>query len=247
MSKLSLQPEYDLGGRNILVTGAGDGIGKAVAMQCGKAGATVILLGKTVKKLEIIYDELVAAGAPEPAIYPMNFEGAGADDYEALRWTLADNFDHIDALFNNAGWLGASSPIEQFDLELWYKIMQVNLNAPFMLTKACIPLLKKSGHAAVVFNTDEKDTAYWGAYGIAKAGTNALANILADELESSNVQVNAFNPEAVRGSFRTRAFPGEDGSILPTADYVAKYYVALLSGEITSQMRTLKAGDFGQV
>lgn len=244
MNKLQLNTEADLKDRVLLVTGAGDGIGREVAIACAAAGATVILLGKTVKKLEKVYDECVAAGGPQPAIYPMNFEGAGADDFDQLGKTIHENFGRLDALFNNIGWHGASAPIEQFDTELWYKIMQVNLNGTFMLTRSCIPLLKESEHASIVFNTDEKDTAYWGAYGIAKAGINTFSTILADELENAGVQVNAFNPEAVRGAFRKRAYPGEDSSMLPTSEDVAKYYVSLLSGDIKSQMRTLKAEDF---
>lgn len=244
MSELTLNRNPDFTDRTILVTGAGDGIGKAVALSLGKAGASVILLGKTVKKLEQVYDELVELGAPQPAIFPMNFEGATADDFDSLKSTLAEHFGHIDGLFNNIGWLGASAPIEMFDIELWYKILQINLNAPFMLTRACIPLLKQSEHAAVVFNSDEKTSAYWGAYGIAKAGINALSHIVADELENAGVQVNTFNPEAVRGNFRRRAYPGEDSSTLPSSDDVAPYYVSLLSGDIKSQMRILTAKDF---
>ena len=244
MNQLVSATQPDLGDKIILVTGAGDGIGKAVAIGCGRLGATVILLGKTVKKLEATYDALVEAGAPQPAIYPMNFEGASADDFDQLANTVDENFGRLDGLFNNIGWHGACAPLELFDIELWYKVMQVNLNAPFMLTRACIPLVRKSSAGSIVFNTDEKATAYWGAYGIAKAGIDRLSAIVGDELENEGVCVNAFDPGAVRSGLRKRAFPGEDSSGLATPDDVAKYFVSLLSGEIASQQRVLKAEDF---
>lgn len=244
MSKITLPSSFHMDDKIILITGAGDGIGKAVALACGKAGATVILLGKTVQKLELVYDEIIKLGGPEPAIYPMNFEGASADDYQELQTNIDKAFGRLDALFNNAGWLGASSPIELYDVELWYKVMQVNLNAPFMLSKACIPLLKKSESACIVFNTDNKQTAYWGAYSVAKAGAANLMGLLSKELESRHIPVNAFDPVAVRTNFRTRAFPGEDPSQLPVPDEVAKYYVTLLSGDIEQTGQVFVAEDF---
>jgi NAD(P)-dependent dehydrogenase (short-subunit alcohol dehydrogenase family) len=167
--------------RVVLITGAGDGIGKAVALACAGRGATVILLGRTVHKLEQVYDDIKNSGGPEPAIYPMNLEGATPQDYDDLQANIDREFGRLDALLNNAGWLGASTPIEIYDVELWYKVMQVNLNAPFLLTRACIPLLRKSGAGRIVFTADEKSSAYWGAYGVAKAGQLSLMQILADE------------------------------------------------------------------
>ncbi|MGD8802799.1 MAG: SDR family NAD(P)-dependent oxidoreductase, partial [Gammaproteobacteria bacterium] len=146
----------------ILITGSGDGIGKAVALACAERGATIILLGRTVHKLEQVYDEIKNNGCPEPAIYPMNLEGATPTDYEELNTNIDREFGRLDGLHNNAGWLGASTPIEIYDTELWYKVMQVNLNAPFLLTKACIPLLRKSTSARIVFTADDKSSAYWG-------------------------------------------------------------------------------------
>lgn len=217
----------------ILITGAGDGIGKAVAIECAGRGATIILLGKTVKKLEKTYDEIIAIGGPVPAIYPMDLEGAQAQDYEDLRITLQHEFGHLDGLLHNAGWLGASSPIAQYDAELWFRIMQINLNAVFLLSKACIPLLTGAEHASVVFNVDQKNSAYWGAYGVAKAGQLSLMQILADELENRGVSVNAIDPGAVRSNLRTRAYPGENPQDLPMPDQVAPAYAYLLSDAVT--------------
>ena len=229
--------------RIILITGAGDGIGRAVSLDCAKRGATIILLGKTIQKLEQVYDEIIANGGPDPAIYPLDLQGASEDDYEDLRENIEKEFNHLDALLNNAGWLGASTPVEMYDTELWYKVLQTNLNAPFMLTKACIPLIKNSKQGAVVFTTDQKCSAYWGAYGVAKAGMRAFMQILADELESKNICVNAFYPGPVYTSFRTRAFPAEDPRKLNKPEDVSAPFAYLLSGDcdgVTGKTFTLE-------
>ncbi|MDH5613064.1 MAG: SDR family NAD(P)-dependent oxidoreductase [Gammaproteobacteria bacterium] len=227
--------QIKLDNRIILITGAGDGIGKAVALDCARRGATVILLGKTIHKLEQVYDEIVAAGGAKPAIYPMDLSGASANDYEDLHDNIEKEFGRLDALLNNAGWLGASTPMSIFDTELWYRIMQVNLNAPFLLCKACIPLIKKSvqensTNGAIVFTADPKTSAYWGAYGVAKSGQQTLMTILADELESQHIMVNAFNPGPVRTNFRTRAYPAEDAREMNKPADISAPFVYLLNG-----------------
>ena len=229
----------------ILITGAGDGIGKAVSLDCAKRGATIILLGKTIHKLEAVYDEIVAMGGAEPAIYPMDLSGAAADDYDDLHDNIEKEFGRLDALFNNAGWLGASTPMEIFDTELWYRVMQVNLNAPFLLTKACIPLIKKSSRGAIVFTADPKTNAYWGAYGVAKSGMQTLMTILADELESQNIAVNALDPGPVRTSFRTRAYPAEDAREMNKLADVSAPFVYLINGDCDSVVgKTFTLDDF---
>lgn len=229
----------------ILITGASDGIGKAVSLDCAKRGATVILLGKTIHKLEQVYDEIVKAGGPEPAIYPIDLAGASADDYADLHDNIEKEFGRLDALFNNAGWLGASTPMEMFDTELWYRVMQVNLNAPFLLTKACLPLIKKSSQGAIVFTADPKTTAYWGAYGVAKSGLETLMTILADELESQNIMVNAFDPGPVRTGFRTRAYPAENPQDLNKPEDVSAGFIYLISGQCNGVVgKTFTLDDF---
>ncbi len=218
----------------ILITGAGDGIGKATALECAKRGATVILLGKTIKKLETVYDDILAANAPQPAIYPLDMEGAQPQDYQDLAATLEKEFGRLDGLLHNAGWHGVSTPIEHYDATFWYRIMQVNLNAVFLLSQACIPALQKSSSASIVFNVDQKSSAYWGAYGVAKAGQVSLMQILSDELESANINVNALDPGTVHTNLRTRAFPAEDKSNLKLPTDVAPAFAYLLSDEITN-------------
>ena len=92
--------------RIIMVTGAGSGIGRAAAIAYAAHGATVILVGRTVSKLESVYDEIENAGYPKPAIVPMNFDGAAVKDYEELAMTLEDNFSKLDGLLHNAAILG---------------------------------------------------------------------------------------------------------------------------------------------
>ena len=213
----------------ILITGASDGIGKATAIECAKQGATVIIHGKTVPKLELVYDEIIQAGYPEPVIYPLDFEKITPVDCDTLTAVIHKDFGRLDGLFNNAGWLGASTPIQQYDLKLWYRVLQINLNATFILTQACIPLLNHENPSSIVFTLDDKNTAYWGAYGVSKAGLRSLMEILADELESTSINVKGLLPGTVKTAFRTRAFPAEDSTTLTRPEEVAKVTAFLLS------------------
>ena len=215
--------------KTILITGASDGIGKATAIECARQGATVIIHGKTQPKLEALYDEIIDAGYPEPVIYPLDFEKMTAEDCDTLNDVIHKEFGKLDALFNNAGWLGASSPVQQYDLKLWHRVMQINLNATFMLTQACIPLLNHENNSSIVFNLDDKCSAYWGAYGVSKAGLTAFMKILADELESTSINVTGLMPGMVKTAMRTRAFPAEDPTKLTKPGEVAKAAAFLLS------------------
>ncbi len=214
--------------RVILVTGAGDGIGRAAARAFAAHGATVVLLGKTVSKLEKVYDEIEAAGGPEPAIYPMHLEGASPHDYEELAHVIDVNFSQLDGILHNAASLPYLSRIKDYEAEDWIKVMQVNLNAPFFLTQACLPLLERSTDASVIFTTDEAGhvgKAYWGAYGVSKFGIEGLTQILAAELENSHIRVNCIDPGPTRTALRKRAFPGEDNSDLKSPDDLAPLYL----------------------
>ncbi|MCK4833970.1 MAG: SDR family NAD(P)-dependent oxidoreductase [Gammaproteobacteria bacterium] len=213
----------------ILITGASGGIGKATAIECARQGATVIIHGKTVPKLELLYDEIMQAGYTEPVIYPLDFEKITPEDCDTLNEVIAKEFGRLDGLFNNAGWLGASTPVLQHDLKLWYRVMQINLNAAFMVTQACIPLLNHDAPSSIVFTLDDKNTAYWGAYGVSKAGLKSFMEILADEVENTSINVTGLMPGSVKTAFRTRAFPAEDTSALGKPEDVAKAAAYLLS------------------
>jgi NAD(P)-dependent dehydrogenase (short-subunit alcohol dehydrogenase family) len=214
--------------RIILVTGAGDGIGRAAALAYAQHGATVVLLGKTVAKLEKIYDEIEAAGCATPAIYPMHLEGATPHDYDELADVMESNFGRLDGILHNAASLPYLSRLKDYEQEDWFKVMQVNLNAPFQITQACLPLLGKSEDACVVFTTDavgHRGKAFWGAYGVSKFGIEGLTQILAAELENSTIRVNCIDPGPTRTAMRKRAFPGEDNASLKTPDTLAPLYL----------------------
>ena len=227
------QPATDLlRDRVILITGAGDGIGAAAARTFATHGATVVLLGKTIPKLEAVYDAIVSAHHPQPAIYPMDLEGATYDDYEDLATTLDQEFGRLDGLLHNAAILGARMMIEQYDLKLWARVMHINLSAPFLLSRACLPILRKSADASVAFTSTsiaQEGRAYWGAYGVSKAGADNLMQIMADELEANTaIRVNSIDPGVVATRMRRLAFPAEDAVTLPTADSVMPAYLYLL-------------------
>lgn len=228
-------PEQLLKDRVILVTGAGDGIGKAASKTFAQYGATVILLGKTIAKLEAVYDEIEQANGPKPAIYPMNLEGATAKDFEDMQVTLDNEFGHLDGILHNAVLLGTLMPISQFDMAHWGKIMQVNLNAPYMLTRTCLPLLEKSTAASVIFTTDDvgiKGKAYWGAYAISKAAGDNMMQILADEMEMNTaIRFNSINPGAVATNMRAKAYPGQDPSALPKPEDIMNAYLYLMGND----------------
>ena len=219
--------------RIVMVTGAGSGIGRAAAKAYAAHGATVILVGRTVSRLEEVYDEIEAAGHPKPAIVPMNFEGAAVKDYEELAMTLEDNFGRLDGLLHNAGILGARSPVELYDPETWNKVMHVNATAPFLLSRAMIPLLRKSDDASMIFTSSgvgRQARAYWGAYAVSKFAVEGLAQLLADELddERHNIRVNSLNPGATRTAMRVLAYPAEDPKKNPDPEQLMPVYLYLM-------------------
>jgi NAD(P)-dependent dehydrogenase (short-subunit alcohol dehydrogenase family) len=214
--------------RVILVTGASDGIGKAVSLAFAAHGATVILLARTTPKLESVYDDIVTAGGAKPAIYPMDLQGAVPDDYRQLAQRVESELGRLDGLLHNAGLLGSLTPIEHYDPIEWLRVIQVNLHAPFLLTQACLPLLKRAPSASLLFTSSgvgRRGRAYWGAYSVAKFAVEGLMQILADELEqNSRVRVNSINPGRVRTAMRAAAYPAENpAELLAPQDIVLPY------------------------
>ncbi len=222
-----------LQGKKILVTGAGDGIGRAAALTFARCGATVVLLGKTIEKLESVYDDIEAAGGPQPAIYPMHLGGAVMKDFNDLHDTIAREFGSLDGLLHNAGVLGERRSIAQTSVESWNEVMQVNLNSNFMLTKALMPLLESSENASVVFTSSgvgRKGRAFWGAYAVSKFATEGLVQVLADELtNTSSIRVNSLNPGATNTTMRRTAYMAEDPNTNPDPAEIMPIYVYLMS------------------
>ena len=226
-------PTDVLADRVILVTGAAAGIGQSASIAFAKAGATVLLLGRTEDSLAETYDAIESAGYPSPALLPFDLKSSKPADYQTIGKVIEDNFGRLDGLLHNASALGSLSPIEHYEVATWYEVMHVNANAPFLLSQACLPLLRLSEQASVIFTSSgvaTKGRAYWGAYSASKFATLGLMEVLADELESSKIRVNAINPGATRTKMRAAAFPGEDPDTLTSPDSLMPLYLWLMSG-----------------
>jgi len=226
-----------LSGRNILVTGAGSGIGKAVAIAMAGYGATITLLGRTEKKLEKTYDEIESNGGPQAAICPLDLQKADEMAYQQLANILNTNFSQLDGIVHCAATLGSHSPIVNSDYPLWQSVLQVNLTAAYLITKACYPLLISSDAANVIFTSDNvaaKGQAYWGAYSVSKAGIDNLMQILASEWETNTaIHVNSLDPGPASTALRKLVYPGENTASLPRPDDTVLPYLYLFDRQNT--------------
>lgn len=224
-------PQDLLAGRVVLVTGAGAGIGRQASLSFAEHGATVVLLGRTEKRLEAVYDEIEQRGGPQPALFPMDLARTTAEDLQRFAAALDKEFGRLDGLLHNAAELGLLTPLARYPDPVWDKLMQVNLHAPFRLTRACLDLLSRSPGASVIFTTSKvarQGRAYWGAYGIAGAAVENMMRIWADELESTNIRVNSLDPGPVRTAMRAIAFPGEVPESRPEPAAVMPAYLYLM-------------------
>ena len=227
------EPAADaLRGRVIAITGAGDGIGRALALTAAAHGAELVLIGRTVSKLEQVHGRIAALGQAEASIAPLDLERAVARDYDALAEALQQRFGRLDGLVHSAGILGTLAPIEHYDVPTWCRVLHVNLTAAFALTQVLLPLLRRSADASIVFTgsgAGRQPSAYWGAYAVSKSGIEALTQVLAEELEHGGTpRVNALNPGPVRTRMRRQAFPAEDMSRLPAPEDIVQPYLWLL-------------------
>jgi NAD(P)-dependent dehydrogenase (short-subunit alcohol dehydrogenase family) len=222
----------DFAGRVVMVTGATAGIGRAVAQALVTSGATVILHGRNEKALEALYQELKTLG-PEPSVAQIDLERAQGPQYQQLTDEIESRYGRLDGLLHNAAILGDRSPIEHYDIGLWQRVLLVDLTAPFVLTRCLLPLLRNSADASIVFATSSvgaRGRAYWGAYSVAKAGIENLAEILADELENTAIRTNVVNPGRTRTRMRTRAYPAENPASVPPPEHAVPAYLYLLGG-----------------
>ena len=221
-----------LQGRIILITGAGRGIGAAAALSYAAHGATVLLLGKTEDNLNEVYDQIEAAGYPQAAVIPFNLETALAHQYDELAAMVEREFGHLDGLLHNAAILGPRTPLEQLSGDNFMRVMQVNVNATFMLTSTLLPLLKLSKDASVIFTSSSvgrKGRAYWGAYAASKFANEGLMQVLADEMDGiCPGRANSINPGATRTGMRAQAYPGENPANNPLPEAIMPLYLYLM-------------------
>ena len=236
-------PHQHLLNRIIMVTGAGQGIGRAAALAFAAQGATVILVGRKVKKLEAVYDEIEAAGGPQPLIFPLNLEKASDEEYTALAEGIHQQLGRLDGILHNASRFDNLSPLEIQTTEQFSGMLKTNLIAPFALTKACLPLLKRADDASVVVTSTtaaHHPAAYWGAHAISKNAAELLVKIWALELETfPNLRINTVIPGAVQSPQRKKSHPAEVHAELPEAAAIMPLYLYLMGHD--------SAGVSGQV
>lgn len=233
MFDYSITPKT-LANKTILITGAGAGIGRQAALTYAKLGATVILLGKTVTKLEAVYDEILAKGYPEPAIVPLDLKGATKQNYIDLAATIVEQFGQLDGALLNASMLGELTPFNQIHQQIWQDVMQVNVNAQFLLAQALIPVLLKADNASLVFTSSgvgNKGKAYWGAYSVSKFATEGLMQVIADEYENSSLRTNVINPGATNTNMRSSAYPAENKADIAAPEDIMPLYVYLMADD----------------
>lgn len=221
-----------LDGRIVLVTGASDGIGRALALHTAALGAQLVLHGRNDKKLAEVYDAILAIeGARRPSIAVMDLASADSEAYRSLADSLAGEFGRLDGLVHNASILGERYAIEQYDAGLWQQVMHVNLTAAFAITQVCLPLLKAADDPSVIFTSSgvgRVGKAFWGAYAVSKFGTEGLSQVLADEHRHTKLRVNCVNPGPTRTAMRLAAYPAENRDELQRPEDILAAYVYLL-------------------
>ena len=232
----------------IMITGAGDGIGRVAARTCAAHGATVILAGRTVAKLESIYDEIQEAGGPEPGIAPMDLSNVTSDIVNELGLVIQEQYGRLDGLLHNAAILGSRVPLEYYDVNEWMRVIQVNLNAEFLLTRLLMPLLREAEEASLLFTTSGVGTtprAYWGAYSVSKYAVEGFAKLLHEELENtSKIRVNLINPGGTRTKMRAQAYPIENPMELKTPEDLMPLYLYLLGPDSRDEKGKLFTADW---
>lgn len=209
-----------LDGRVVLVTGATGALGRSVALAAASAGASVVLAGRRVRALEKVYDEVAAAG-PEPTIVPVNLAGATASDFQGIADLLREKLGRLDGLVHAAAHFNGLTPLAMQSPEEWSLALKVNLDAPWLLTRSMLPLMGEAADSAVVFVLDDLERmgrAYWGGYGVGKAGLAGLAQILNQETESSVIRVHSVFPGSMQSRLRQKAWVGELADEVPSSD-----------------------------
>ncbi|MDX1353389.1 MAG: SDR family NAD(P)-dependent oxidoreductase [Thiomicrorhabdus sp.] len=231
-----------------LITGAAQGLGNAIARQLIKLNHQVILLDKELKRLNAFYDEIAESelSIDLVALYPMDLLGANIDHYKAFTENLSQEYGHIDGVFLNAATLPAFTPIEHFDYTQWYEVLHTNLNANFHLIQQTLPLLANSKEGKLIAISDnniKQHPAYYGAYGVAKAGLEQLLKTVAQESKQSSIHCYLAHLETFATESRGRLFPGENPNDLISAQDMASF---VLDSVFDQPIMTTTA-DFGTV
>lgn len=222
----------ELSGRVIAITGATGGIGQALVLAALREGAEVVLLARNTKKLQTLHAECEALAPGRALMAPLDLEKAVARDYDHIADAIVQRYGRLDGLVHCAALLGTLTPVEQYDVPTWCRVMHVNLTAAFALTQVLLPALRKSADASVIFTSSgvgRRGKAYWGAYAVSKFAVEGLSQVLADELEgNSHIRVNTVNPGRARTVMRRQAYPSEDIGTLPLPATLLEPYLRLL-------------------
>lgn len=221
-----------IGGRVVLVTGAAGALGRATALAAAAAGAVLVLCGRRVRPLEQLFDQIVATGGAEPAIYPIDLEGATPTDYQELVAAVGGQLGRLDALVHCAARFTGLVPHTEIDPADWLRGIQVNLHARWALTQAALPLLQQRSDAAVVLVMDDParvGKAYWGDYGVAQFALRGLLSQWAAELENGPIRVHGMVPAPMQSALRQRAYFAENPALVAGPEATAAVIVELLS------------------
>ncbi len=222
----------ELKGRIVAITGATGGIGRAVAMAAAREGAELVLLGRNILKLQALHAELEQLVPGAALMAQLDLENALANDYDRIADAVVNRYGRLDGLVHCAGMLGTLTPIDQYEVPTWCRVMQVNVTAAFALTQVLLPALRKSADASVIFTSSSvgrRGRAYWGAYAASKFAVEGMAQVMAAELVgTSSVRVNTLNPGRARTAMRRAAYPSENLDSLPLPETLVDPYLRLL-------------------
>jgi len=228
-------PENSLKDKSILISGGGSGIGKTAALSFAQHGADLVLLGKNAEHLESTYHEFLDRNLKPPLLHVIDLEKANEEDFIEINNLVTEELGQLDGLLNNAGILGDKTPLENYKIEVWKKVFDVNVHSSFLLTRSLLPALRASKNSSIIFTSSgvgKKGRAYWGAYSLTKFATESMMQIFSEELENtSNIRVNSIDPGSVRTKMRAAAYPAEDPLSLAGAEEIMNAYLYLMSNE----------------
>ena len=233
--------------KNILITGATDGIGAQISKLYSSHGANIILLGRNEEKLNKIYDDIIKNTDTKPLILEYDLNQISDNGAKEIANAISDEYGVLNGLIHNAAELGKLTSLENYSLDDWDKLMRVNLTAPFLLTKYLLPSLKEADNGRVILTSSgvaHKGRAFWGAYSISKAALKTMQEIFSEEFEgSSSIKFFSFYPVATRTKMRSAAYPAEDPNNLKSAEDLNDYYLWFFSEK--SNLKEINFISFG--